>query len=101
MRPVPELLDDELARLVRARLEARQPRRLPERFVPPSGRPWPARVAVAAIMAGLALMVLAGLEATRPDLGPAAREGHGFRLAAQLVHRESCGYRDQMTGRMA
>src|SRR2546429_2561433 len=77
MRPVPELLDDELARLVRARLEARQPRRLPERFVPPARRSHrAARVAVAAAAAALILvLVLSGTQAARPELVPAVLSG--------------------------
>ena len=54
MKPVSERDDRELAALVRARLQARQPRRLPERFQPPAPRRhrvrWAALTAVAAIV---------------------------------------------------
>jgi hypothetical protein len=71
---VPELLNDELAILVRDRLDVRQPRRLPERFVPPApdqshrGR-WMAAV-VAAFLLGLMLAVL-----IRPEVGQVVRSG--------------------------
>jgi hypothetical protein len=76
MRPVPELLDDDLAKLVRARLDARQPRRLPERFVPPAARSHrPSWAAVAAAAVALVVLALAGTEAAKPDLAPAILSG--------------------------
>ena len=74
MKPVSERDDRELAALVRARLQARQPRRLPERFQPPAPRRhrvrWAALTAAAAIVLGLA-----AAEAVRPDLGSSVRSG--------------------------
>ncbi len=76
MRPVPELMDDELARLVRARLEGRQPRRLPERFTPPAERSRRVRWAVsAAAGAAVVALALAGTAVARPDLAPAVLSG--------------------------
>src|SRR5436190_10936658 len=76
MRPVPDLVDDELARLVRGRLEARQPRRLPGRFTPPAGRPRrTGLVVVAAAAVALLVLALAGTAVARPDLAPAVLSG--------------------------
>jgi hypothetical protein len=71
---VRELIDDELATLVRERLDARRPRRLPARFVPP--RPQPAHRArwtvavVVAFLAGLAIMLM-----VRPEVGSTILSG--------------------------
>jgi hypothetical protein len=64
---VPEMVDQELATLVRERLDARQPRRLPRRFVPPPERTHRYRWAVALVAAfllGLSAAVL-----VRPEVG--------------------------------
>ena len=76
---MPERDDRELALLVRARLEARQPRHLPERFQPPAprvhGRRWAALTVAAAIVLGLAAAT-----AVRPDLRSAVLSGLVDRL---------------------
>ena len=71
---MPELDDRELAALVRARLQSRQPRRLPERFVPPARRPHRGRWALVTAMAAIVLG-LAATAAVRPELGPAVLSG--------------------------
>jgi hypothetical protein len=67
---VPELIQDDLAVLLRERLDARVPRRLPERFTPPAPRrrsnrtgAW-AFAVVAAFVLGVAIATL-----LRPGLG--------------------------------
>lgn len=64
---MPDIVDRELAVLVRERLDTRRPRRLPERFVPPAQRPHRYRWAVALVAAfllGLSIAVL-----VRPEVG--------------------------------
>jgi hypothetical protein len=80
-RPMRELVEDELATLVRARLEARRPHRLPAHFVPrprPSHRGRWVLVAMATV-AGFALG-LAVAATIRPDLGTAVESGLRSRL---------------------
>jgi len=79
MKPVPELDDRELAALVHARLEARQPRHLPERFVPPAPRAHRRRWALLGVAAAI-LLGLAATAAVRPDLGSAVVAGLVQRL---------------------
>jgi hypothetical protein len=62
MRPVPDqLIDHDLATLVRERLELREPR-LPARFVPPVERPvrrrWVIAATIAAFLLGLSVALL-------------------------------------------
>jgi hypothetical protein len=70
---VPELLNDEIAALVRERLDARQPRRLPERFVPPPQPTHPVRWAVAVVAAFALGLAIAAL--IQPGVGQVVRSG--------------------------
>jgi hypothetical protein len=82
---VPEVLDQELAALVRERLDAREPRRLPARFTPPARRVhlarWVVGSAVAGIVVGLAVAAL-----IRPDVGSAVLSGVFDRPRAATPH---------------
>jgi len=73
MKPVSELRDDELAGLVRSRLEARQPRHLPEHFVPRARPSRTMRWVIAA--AALVFLGLSGAAAARTDLGSMVLSG--------------------------
>ena len=73
MKPVSELRDDELARLVRSRLEARQPRHLPEHFVPRARPSRTMRWVIAA--AALVFLALTATAAARTDLGSMVLSG--------------------------
>jgi len=70
---VPELLNDEIATLLRERLDARQPRRLPVRFVPPAERPHRVRWAIAVAAAFLLGLAIATL--LQPGVGQIVRSG--------------------------
>ena len=70
---MPELLNDEIAALVRERLDARQPRRLPERFVPPPEPTHRVRWAVAVVAAFALGLAIAAL--IQPGVGQIVRSG--------------------------
>jgi hypothetical protein len=65
MRLMPDLREDELADLIRVRLEMRRPQRLPPRFLPPGRQTHHGRWA-ATLAASVALVFLALATATQP-----------------------------------
>lgn len=67
---MPELLHDDLATLLRERLDARQPRGLPERFVPPAPRRRPHRLGAWAVAVAAAFVLGVAISALlQPGLG--------------------------------